>query len=99
MTEQVNQPAPRERRTSADILAVAGFVVSLLSFSIGLFNLPWGFGIVGAVIGLGLSVWALCRHSRRLWAIAGIILSVLFLLLTLLLSVALGLSLSTMMRL
>ncbi|MDE5607513.1 MAG: hypothetical protein K2I64_01115 [Muribaculaceae bacterium] len=98
MTEETNPPRTGSRRP-ADILAIVGFIVSLMSFSIGLLNLPWGVGIVGALIGLVLSVWALCRRSRRLWAVAGIILSVLFLLLTLLLSIALGLPLSTMMRL
>ncbi|MBD5214458.1 MAG: hypothetical protein HDS75_06550 [Bacteroidales bacterium] len=98
MTEEVVTPAADASR-QPNYLAIVGFILSLMSFSVGMFNLPWGVGLVGAIIGLGLSVLALFRGGRRLWAIVGIILSVFFLLLTLALSLALGLSLSTMMRL
>ena len=100
MSEEVNTTdTAADRRRTSNPLAVAGFVVSLLSFSIGVLNLAWGYGLIAAVAGLGLSVGSMWRRGGRVWGVGGIVIAALFLLLTLTLSAVLGLPLSRMMRL
>lgn len=89
----VPEPAPRGFAVSR-VLAVAGFIISLLSFSIGIFDWPWRCGLILAVVGLVCSVAGICRRGARGWALAGIIISLLFIMLTFLLSKILGFSLS-----
>lgn len=86
-------PAPQARasRRPFNWIALAGFVVSFMSFSIGIFNLRWGVGLIIACVGLLLSALSFRRPRGRAWAVGGIFIAVLFIVLTFVLSKVLGL--------
>lgn len=96
-TLRQSQPAAK-RRSPARYFAIASFPLSLSSFSIGIFDFSWLLGLVLAAAALISAVIGLTRPGARGWAIAGLLVSLLFITLTWILSTLLGLPFSTFLR-
>lgn len=98
---QTPAPAPAPAEAPArrfNYPAVAAFVLSLLSFSIGVFDIRWMWGLIFAVVGLALGIFGVTRSGGRGWGVAAILVSALFIVLTWVLSMLLGIPFSTFLR-